>query len=169
MASLRTLATVTLLLSTMSACGSSPDDEPIACVNQQPGNLELGTGDSATGFIPLEDGGEIGLGLVAGGPRLLTVSLRATDFEHPTDGTGDAEVTIEISRDLGDGSEDVAHAFEEMVTGPPDGVVEILGINCVVGNVDIDSLVNDQIQIDAEVIDGCGRPLKASKTATVVW
>jgi hypothetical protein len=158
-----------LLAAAMVACTTSADDEPVLCHNPEAGIVRIGTGSDDTGFQPLEDGGDLALLFGVNGMYLLSVSLEVARFEFPSEQSTLSQVGIRMSRSrVGDDAETVAGTLTHLHAESRDDLAEFLGIRCTVVSDEVDNLLGDPIQVDAEVVDGCGRVLEAGKTVNVV-
>ncbi len=151
-----------LALMLLVACRPAPDEEPLPCRNDEPGEALLGAGDLGTGFLELED--EL---LVAFGPQgmhMVILSLRVWDMEEPAAGGFGSEVRIAMLDDgevFGGTLATLTPSVEEVE------YVEFLGLRAVITAAEVEGVTGRPIELVGTVIDGCGRELSSSHELTL--
>lgn len=138
-----------------AACMPPVDEEPLACLNPEPGTIEMGAGDLKTGWSAVADGDEIRIVFGPQGNHMIVVALAVTDMELPQSGLASL-VTVSLERD-------------QVVVGGTVGLLEPtdvdgdrlewLGIRAAITDADVSHLIDETITVVGSVEDGCGREL----------
>lgn len=154
-----------LLLLLLAACEPPPDVEPLACLNDVPGEAVLGEGDLTTGWTPLEDGDPIQISFGPQGMHMIVVAVAVTDLEEP--GAGGDGTQIRVAMDWA--GDIVGGTVSTMQPSTLDGArQEFLGIRAVITEAEVDVLADELIDVAATVVDGCGREIEARRTLRFV-
>lgn len=148
-----------LALLALVACRPPPDEEPLACRNEEAGQAELGVGDLNTGFLPLEDGDPLFVSFGPQGMHMVVVSLRVTAMERSSGGGQASRVEIALWQD----GEIVGGTSNAMLPSAESGeVVDYLGLRAIFTVAEIEGVGNRAATVEGTAVDGCGRELSAS-------
>jgi len=153
-----------LLLGATLGCEPPPDVEPLACRKAAPGEAELGAGDLATGFIPLEDGEEVPVVFGPQGMHMIVVSIQVDDLEAAEVGSlgNHVQVAMVLEGEVVGGT---VIDMEPMANGD---LSEFLGLRAVFTVAEIQEVIGEVIEVEGAVVDGCGRELETSRWVTLV-
>ncbi|MBW1881494.1 MAG: hypothetical protein JRI25_18375 [Deltaproteobacteria bacterium] len=153
-----------LLLGSTVACEPPPDVEPLACRKAAPGEADLGAGDLAAGFIPLEDGEDIPVIFGPQGMHMIVVSIQVRDLEAAEVGTMGNHVQVAI-REQGEVVGGTVIDMEPLTSAE---VSEFLGLRAVFTVAEIQDVIGKVIEVEGIVRDGCGRELETARWLTLV-
>jgi len=147
------------------ACEPDPDVEPVVCTNPEPARAELGVGDEETGFQPLEDGDEFRIVLGPQGMHMLVVAVRLEHFELPTAASGQSPVRVAVRH----GDQLIGGIQDTMTPSTISGdVVQFLGLRAVFTVAEIEPYIGEMATITVEIVDGCGRTIRATREVRLV-
>ncbi len=154
------VALLVALLASLVGCEPEIDIEPLPCRNRDPGVADLGPGDLATGFLPVEDGDKMFVMFGPQGMHMIVVSVVVDDFERPSVGGAGNEIAIAIRHDGDVVGGTVTHVFPSM----KGDTASFLGLRAVFTQAEVDDLADKLADVDVTVRDGCGRAIVATRS-----
>ena len=141
-------------------CDPAADVEPQVCRIPMPAIGELGLGDKATGFIPVEPGDPVQVVLGPQGLHMVVLSVRLEGFELSSVGGERTrlQAAVRESGKVVAGAKDPA-VKPAVVEGER---VEFLGIRATFQADEVDPFNGRMADVSITVRDGCGRDIRAS-------
>lgn len=158
---MKRLAPIVILL--IAACEPAEDVEPFSCESPDPGLLEVGVGDLATGFVPINDGDPVQVLLGPQGLHMIVVSARIQGYEAPPYGER-ARVTAATRLDGEVIGGTVGFLLPEQAE--PDRY-DFVGLRSVFA-AEVEVFVGKQADVVITVQDACSRDVRASRRVTLV-
>ena len=142
-----------------------PDEEPSACHNAEPAIAEIGTGDENTGFKPMADGDNALVTLGPQGLHMILVSVKLTDFETPSAGSGQSKLWLSVRNQetmLG------AIPATERPIKLDDRNVVFLGLRPVMTLDNVSDYFGKMSEVEVTIRDGCDRLIHAKRTVRLI-
>lgn len=154
-----------LVCCALLGCVPDPDVEPVTCRNPLPASAEIGAGDLATGFKPMDEGAKALVSLGAQGLHMITVSVKLTGFEAPQAGGAAAQLWLSLYQ------EGKLLGAVPVIAKPQKldkETVVFLGLR---PTIIVDNAVvyfGKPTQVEVTVRDGCDRLIHARKTVLMI-
>lgn len=145
------------LATLLAGCTAGAPDQ---CENPEPGVAELGLGDLDSGYVPATDGGDVRVVLGPQGLHMIVVSVRVWQLEAPPAGEPcHLGVAIDHDQQLVGGA-----IADVMPVAGAGGATDFLGLRTTFQISDVRALDGELVQLVANVTDGCGRSIQATRT-----
>ncbi len=157
---LSALALLGALLACLVGCEPEVDVEPLPCRNRDPGIADLGAGDLATGFLPVEDGDKMFVMFGPQGMHMIVVSVVVDSFERPSAGGAGNEISVAIRHEGEVVGGTITHVFPAM----NGDTASFLGLRAVFTQAEVDELADKLADVDVTVRDGCGRAIETTRS-----
>ncbi len=160
----RKLASLLLILA-ISGCTPNADVEPTSCHNDQPGSMEIGGGDMATGYKALKDGDNALVTLGPQGLHMILVSVKLKNFEAPQVGSGTSKLWLSVYH--GDKLLGATPVTEKPVQ-LGDTTVVFLGLRPTITADDAKAYFGDLSTVEVSIRDGCDRVVQAKRVVRLI-
>jgi len=147
------------------ACVPDADIEPTACQNEQPGTMEVGGGDMATGFKVLHDGDNALVTLGPQGLHMILVSVKLQNYEAPQVGAG--RTVLWLSLYHGDKLLGATPVTQEP-TVQPDGTMVFLGLRPTITADDAKAYFDKLATVEVSLRDGCDRMVTGKRVVKLI-
>lgn len=146
-------------------CVPDADVEPTSCHNEQPGTMEIGAGDMATGYKPMHDGDNALVTLGPQGLHMILVSVKLQNYEAPQVGAGRTQLWLSLyhgSKLLG------ATPVTQEPMMQADGTMVFLGLRPTITADDAKAYFDKLATVEVSIRDGCDRMVTGKRVVKLI-
>lgn len=150
----------------LAACEPLPDEEPLPCMNPEPGVAQLGRTDDSMEFVELEEYEEVAVQFGPQGQHMLTLSDRLEGMEAASAGGlgHPLSYAIRVDGELVGGT-----VSEGLPPSRTDGDIDYFhNIRGIFQAAEVEPLLGSVAEVEMTVGDGCGRLLSDTMLVTLV-